>query len=121
MPFIDLKTREVTYSDDEMNICGLCKKPFEHYTKNRKNRVTGMTEVQFITCHPQCTKVNMRMEKLNARIVKAKRNLHDLRTAQLNLEFEMFLAGQKTIQDDTDEVFVVLQKKGILSSENEEI
>jgi len=115
MPFIDLKNGLVTLEEDEIQKCELCDKPFQHYTKSKKIKGQApLVEVQFITCHPECTKANIKMQRIKNRIIKAKKNLHDLRASQLNLEFEMFIKQQLKMDDHTDEIFVMLKEKNIL-------
>lgn len=107
MPLIDLTSTE--------QLCGICEKPFQHYTKSKKIKgQTPLVEIEYITCHPDCKKANVKMEKIKTRILKAKKLLHDLRASQLNLEFEMFMKQQLQINDDTDEIFVMLKEKEII-------
>lgn len=120
MPFIDLTTGSVTPSTEEIEVCGICNKPFKHYAKRKRTPKTpaqfplGYDEVELITCHPDCTKGHAKMEKLKARIVKTKKALHALRTAELNLQMEMILKQQLKLDDDTDEIIMVLKEKGII-------
>ena len=108
MPLIDL-------TDPVLTLCGICEKPFEHYTKTRKLKGQApLVELNFITCHPECTKANIKMERIKTRIMKAKKTLHDLRASQLNLEFELFMKQQLKMDEHTDEIFVMLKEKNIL-------
>lgn len=112
MPLIDL-TKEP--NEEEPTRCGICDRPFQHYTKTKKVKGQApLVELEFISCHPECTKANAKMQKIKTRIVKAKKTLHDLRTTQLNLEFEMFMKQQLKLDEDTDEIFVMLKEKEIL-------
>lgn len=116
MPYIDLTTGTATpIEEDEVQTCGLCNKPFQHCTKSKKIKgQEPLVEMIFITCHPECTKAHAKMEKINKKIVKAKKVLHDLRTSQLNLEFEMFMKQQLKMDEHTDEIFLLLKEKKIL-------
>lgn len=110
MPLIDL-----TNPDAEPTVCEICEKPFQHYTKTKKIRGQApLVELQFITCHPECTKFKSKLDKIQTRIVKAKKTLHDLRASQLNLEFDLFMKQQLKMDDDTDEIFVMLKEKEII-------
>lgn len=115
MPVINLTNLDAEpQAEAEPTKCELCNKPFQHYTKSKTIKgQEPLVEIEFISCHPECKKVHNKMQKLKNRIIKAKKTLHDLRTAQLNLEFEMFLAGQQSIDQDTDEIFVMLKEKNI--------
>jgi DNA-binding protein len=107
MPFIDL-------TKPEGQFCVHCEKPFQYKTKTKAIPNSDAKEVEIITAHPNCSKAVNKMERIKQRIAKVKKQLHDLRTAQLNLEFEMFLAGQNSISDETDEIFMILKEKEIL-------
>lgn len=112
MPYIDLTDGTTTPLPEELQTCELCNKSFQHYTKSKKIKGQApLVEVQFITCHPECTKSNIKMERIKNRIIKAKKNLHDLRATQLNLEFEMFMKQQLKMDEHTDEIFVIMDKK----------
>lgn len=119
MPYIDLTSGNVTPLDEEVQTCGLCNKPFVHYAKKKRASKNGpvlaVQEVDLITCHPECTKAHIKMEKIKARIVKIKKSLHTLRTAELNLQMEMFLKQQLKMNDDADEILVLLKDKGIIN------
>lgn len=107
MPVIDL-TQDPTF-------CVVCEKPFQHYTKAKKVKGDeNIIELKHIDAHPCCAKSFNKMEKIKQKIIKTKKTLHDLRTAQLNLEFEMFINNQVKLDDDTDEIFTLLKKKEII-------
>lgn len=95
----------------ETTLCEICEKPFRHYTKTRQGTEPHEVRHELITCHPKCRKMAAKMDKLKARIIKTKKTLHDLRAAQLNMEFEMFVQTQcNSVDQDTDEVFVLVNK-----------
>ena len=104
------------FEEAKEQVCCYCEKPFQHYTKNKKVKGTDLVEMEFITSHPPCLRTHKKMETLKNKIVKTKKTLHDLRTAQLNLEFEAFLSGQACLDQDTDEIFLLLKQKGIIAS-----
>lgn len=106
---------DLTKPEEEVTVCGICEKPFQHYTKTKKIRGHApLVELEFITCHPECTKANAKMERIKTRIMKAKKTLHNLRAEQLNLEFDLFMKQQLKMDEDTDEIFVMLKEKDIL-------
>ena len=109
MPFIDL-----TKPSTDGQVCLHCEKPFQYKTKTKRIPNSEAKEVEIITAHPNCSRAINKMERIKQRITKVKAQLHTLRTAQLNLEFEMFLAGQNSISDETDEIFMILKEKEIM-------
>lgn len=109
-------TGEPQFEEVKNEVCCYCDKPFKHYIKNKKSKEGDLTEVEIITSHPACKRTHKKMENIKNKIIKTKKTLHDLRTSQLNLEFEMFINHQIKLDDDTDEIFTLLQKKGIISS-----
>ena len=111
MTFINLNG-QICQEADAQDVCFYCQKPFQHYTKTRKIKgQDGLKELELITSHPICKRTNKKMESIKNKIVKAKQTLHNLRAAQLNLEFEAFLAGQKLEDENTDEIFTILTMK----------
>ena len=95
----------------EATLCDICNQPFQHHTKTRQGNEPYEVRHELITQHTQCRRMVAKMDKIKARIIKAKKTLHDLRAAQLNMEFEMFVQSQcKSVEQDTDEVFVLVNK-----------
>lgn len=88
---------------DEDDKCSYCGKECRHKTKIRKSKTNPMeVDVDVIDYHLECKRIHAKMEKINERIVKAKRKLHDLRSDHLNLEFKMFLKTMNQPDSDDD-------------------
>lgn len=114
MPFINLTTLPTEVVDNTK--CCICEKPFKHFTKLRKVKSQDPNEVdiEYVSAHPACKKIQKKMENIKCKIIKTKQTLHNLRTSQLNLEWEMFCNNQLQLDDDVDEIFTLLKEKNIL-------
>jgi len=96
-------------------VCCYCEKPFQHYMKTKRNtNPNELAEMQMVTCHPACLRTHKKMQNIKNKIMKTKTTLHNLRTCQLNLEFEAFMSGHATLDQETDEIFLLLKQKGII-------
>jgi len=115
MPYINLTGLPTNPNTEDDNCCVFCSKPFKHYTKMRKVKGCDEVKLDLITSHTCCKRTYLKMEKIKNKIIKTKQMLHNLRTEQLNLEFEMFAKQQLKLDDDTDEIFVMMKEKGILN------
>lgn len=118
MAFINLTGRPAQFplAFEELNICTICNKPFNHSIKKTKIKDTNEIIYTPQTAHPCCKRMEAKAEKIKEKIIKTKKTLHDLRAEQLNLEFELFCKQQLKLDDDTDEIFVMLKEKQIVNS-----
>jgi hypothetical protein len=92
----------------ESEKCKYCGQACVHKRKMRVSKTNPMeVDVEMVDYHLECKHISTKMKKVEEKIMKQKKRLHDLRAEHLNLEFKIFL---KTMSepDSDDEIQMVL-------------